>query len=89
MAKRYDKELTLEEIAAIPDEAIDYSDIPELTDEFFRNAKLLEPQGKKQLTVRLDEDVLAWFRAQGPGYQSRMNAVLRAYVQSQANDSKR
>ena len=38
---------------------------------------------KKQLTVRFDQDVVDWFREQGPGYQTRMNAVLRSYVEAQ------
>ena len=39
--------------------------------------------GKKQMTIRLDEDVLDWFKAQGSGYQTRINAVLRSFVESQ------
>ena len=38
------------------------------------------PVPKQAISIRLDEDVLAWFKATGPGYQSRMNAVLRAYM---------
>lgn len=37
---------------------------------------------KMLLSLRIDEDVIAWFRAQGPGYQSRMNALLRAYMEA-------
>jgi uncharacterized protein (DUF4415 family) len=80
MSKRYSRALTVEELAALPDEDIDYSDIPELDEAFFRNARLVMPAGKRQVTLRIDADVLDWFRAQGKGYQSRMNAVLRAYV---------
>lgn len=83
MSKRYDRALTLEELAAMPDEDIDYSGIPELGEEFFRNARLVMPAGKRQVTLRIDADVLDWFRAHGKGYQSRMNAVLRAYVMAQ------
>lgn len=39
--------------------------------------------GKKQLTIRLDEDILDWFKAQGSGYQTRINAVLRSFVETQ------
>lgn len=39
--------------------------------------------GKKQLTIRLDEDILNWFKAQGSGYQTRINAVLRSFVETQ------
>lgn len=80
MKRPYERALTLDELAALPDEEIDTSDIPEMSDEWFRNAQVVFAPGKEQLTVRIDGDVLAWFRAQGKGYQSRMNAVLRAYV---------
>jgi uncharacterized protein (DUF4415 family) len=75
----------LAEIAAIPDEQIDTSDIPELDEAFFANARLVLPAGmsKKTVTMRMDEDVLAWFKAQGKGHLTRMNAVLRAYMLAQ------
>jgi uncharacterized protein (DUF4415 family) len=66
-------------LAARPDEEIDYSDIPPLTEEFWRNAvrgRFYKPT-KTSTTVRIDSDVLAWLRAQGKGYQSRINAILR------------
>jgi uncharacterized protein (DUF4415 family) len=44
---------------------------------------LPRPIREKHTGLRIDEDVLAWFRAHGPGYQTRMNAVLRAYVEAQ------
>lgn len=83
MSRPYAKELSLEELSKLPDEEIDFGDLPELDEQFFRNAELFKPVPKKQLTVRLDADVLEWFRAQGRGYQTRMNAVLRAYVEAQ------
>lgn len=67
-------------LAARPDSEIDFSDIPELTERFWRHAipnPFYRPV-KKQLTVRLDADVIAWLRKQGKGYQTRMNALLRA-----------
>jgi uncharacterized protein (DUF4415 family) len=61
-------------------------DSPEWTPEMFARAvvrKGLKPVPKKSLlSLRVDEDVVAWFRAQGPGYQSRMNALLRAYMEA-------
>jgi uncharacterized protein (DUF4415 family) len=66
-------------LAARPGSEIDYSDIPPLTEEFWKNAvrsKYYKPV-KKSTTVRIDSDVLAWLRAQGKGYQSRINAILR------------
>jgi len=70
----------LKELNERPDDKIDYSDIPELDERFFANMNLLDTSSKKQITIRFDEDVLDWFKAQGKGYQKRMNAVLRAYV---------
>lgn len=65
------------------DTDIDYSDTPELDEQFWREARLVMPTGKKQLTVRFDEDVVEWFKSRGKGYQSRMNAVLRSYMEAQ------
>jgi uncharacterized protein (DUF4415 family) len=63
-----------------PDETIDYSDIPQLGEDFFRTAEWLMPAGKSEVSLRLDKDVLDFFRLTGKGYQSRINAVLRAYM---------
>ncbi len=53
---------------------------PSLSPGFWKKAKVVHPQGpKKQITVRLDADLLEWFKKQGRGYQTRMNAVLRSY----------
>ncbi|MGF1453845.1 MAG: BrnA antitoxin family protein [Alphaproteobacteria bacterium] len=78
----------LAEIEAIPDDAIDTSDIPEMDASFFETARLVMPSGqpKKAISMRIDEDVLEWFRAQGKGHLTRMSAVLRAYMlESQSN----
>ena len=67
-------------LAAMPDDKIDYSDIPSLTEKFWENAvrnPFYRPV-KQQLTVRLDADVIAWLRQQGQGYQTRLNALLRS-----------
>lgn len=76
----------LKRIDALSDEDIDYSDIPPLDKEFFKNAKVTVPPGKQPVTVRLDADVLAWMKAQGKGYQSRINAILRAYYEAHRDD---
>jgi uncharacterized protein (DUF4415 family) len=66
------------------DEDIDFSDNPEWTPEMFAKAvvrvgfKPVPP--KQQITLRLDGDVLEWFRNRGPGYQTQINALLRAYM---------
>jgi uncharacterized protein (DUF4415 family) len=48
---------------------------------FWAEAKLVLPENKKQITLRVDTDILDYFRQEGPGYQTRMNAVLRSYVE--------
>ena len=51
--------------------------------EWFRNAKVVMPKPKETVTLRLDPDVLTFFRGEGRGYQTRINAVLKAFVQAQ------
>ena len=71
---------------ALQDEDIDLSDAPEITPEMFAKAVvrrgLKPPPNKRQITIRLDADVLKWYRAQGEGYQTRINALLRAYMEA-------
>ena len=81
--KRYEKALTAEELAALPGNEIDYSDIPELDESFWAEAELVIPETKERITLRVDRDILAFFRDEGRGYQTRINAVLRAYVEGQ------
>ena len=68
-------------LAKADDQSIDTSDIPELDDDFFRRAEVHLP-GKKAVTIRLDADVLEWFKGQGAGYQTRINQLLRQYMQA-------
>ena len=65
----------------MPDKDIDFSDIAELDDAFFRNAEIQLPT-KQSVTIRLDSDVLAWFKQQGKGYQTRINQLLRRYMET-------
>lgn len=65
------------------DSDIDFSDIPSLDNAFFKNAKLHLPQAKSIITIRLDPDVLQWFKRKGKGYQTKINAVLRMYISAQ------
>jgi len=69
-------------IDALRDEEIDLSDSPELGADFFANA-IIWPGPKKQITLRLDPDVLKFFRKHGRGYQTTINAVLRKYMEAQ------
>jgi uncharacterized protein (DUF4415 family) len=66
------------------DAEIDYSDIPPLDNTFLKKAAVAWPPAKKQLTIRLDEDVLDWLKGQGRGYQTRINRILRVAMESQS-----
>ena len=61
---------------------IDYSDIPALGKEFYKKAAVAWPPTKLQLTIRLDADVLEWLKADGRGYQTRINRILRTVMES-------
>ena len=69
----------LKALATRPDSEIDTRDIPEMTEEQWKNARRghFYPPRKRQITARVDADVLDWLKAQGKGYQSRINAILR------------
>lgn len=73
------------------DEDIDFSDIPEMTAEMFAHGivrrGLKTIPRKKQLTLRIDSDVVEWYQRQGPGYQTRINALLRAYMKEHQRTS--
>lgn len=69
-------------VDALDDQTIDYSENPELENTFFEKAVLKMPEPKTLVTIRLDRDILEWFKKQGPKYQTRINALLRAYVEA-------
>jgi uncharacterized protein (DUF4415 family) len=72
---------------------IDFSDNSELTPEMFARAfirKKLKPVPRKsQVTLRIDEEILTWFKKQGTGYQTRINSLLKAYKEAHQNKSGR
>jgi uncharacterized protein (DUF4415 family) len=70
------------------DRDIDYSDIPAADSAFWQEAQVVMPPAKTHLSLRLDEDILAWFKRQGAGYQTRINAVLRSYVHAHSTKTK-
>ncbi len=89
MSKAISKKLTgkqkaeIEALAGLSDEAIDTSDIPEILDWSEARRGLLYRPVKRQITLRLDADVVAWFRSNAPngrGYQTEMNRVLREHA---------
>jgi uncharacterized protein (DUF4415 family) len=73
-------------VDSLGDEDIDFSDIPEATPEMFAKAIVrhgLKPvRAKEQITLRLDAEVLDWFRSRGRGYQTQINSLLRAYMEA-------
>ena len=76
----------LAKVDATRDEDIDYTDSPELDDSFFTRATIVWPK-KKSVTLRLDTDVLAWFKKRGKGYQTQINRLLRMYMEDQQRRS--
>jgi uncharacterized protein (DUF4415 family) len=88
MAKDDIKHYSLEELQAKHDrgDTLTRADAPkvELDEDFWRNARVVMPgeKGKTPVSIRVDTEVVEWFKQQGKGYLSRMNAVLRAYVET-------
>ena len=78
--KKSSRKTDWQRLDAMKDQDIDTSDIAELDDNFFQKAELHVPP-KKPVTIRLDADVLDWFKSQGKGYQTRINKLLRSYME--------
>ena len=77
----------LDRLRRLSDAEVRDSSPPELSGlphDFWDTAELVEPVRKQAVSLRIDEDVLAWFKQRGPRYQSRMNAVLRSYMNSRS-----
>jgi uncharacterized protein (DUF4415 family) len=69
-------------VDALTDDEIDTSDIPPLTEEFFKHARVRMPRHMVAVTVHVDSEVLNWFKAQGEDYERRMQAALRIYAEA-------
>ncbi len=67
---------------ALDDDGIDYSDVPELGADFWKKAKVLDHGAKKPITIRVDQDVITWFKSRGGRYQVLINQVLRQYMEN-------
>jgi uncharacterized protein (DUF4415 family) len=65
------------------------AELADLPDDFWNDATVVEPTAKQPISLRVDSDVLEWFKTQGPRYQSRINAVLRSYMSQRRQGSKR
>lgn len=75
----------LERLREVTEEDTEQTSPPELVDlppDFWDEAEVVYPPAKEAISLRVDRDVLSWFRERGPKYQTRMNAVLRSYMQS-------
>ena len=72
----------LKELAAMRDEDIDYSDIPPLDEEFWKNAVLVMPDKTQSITLRVKKSVLDAYKATGKGYQTRMNMALESFARA-------
>jgi len=70
------------------DADIDYSDIPELDESFFKKEVVKLPVKKDSVTLRIDHDVLEYFKHQGRGYQTLINAVLKTYAHAKQHKDK-
>ena len=64
----------------ITDKEIDFSDIPETNKEFWENAKIVKKKTKKPITIRIDEDIINFFKNNSTHYQSFINEVLKSYM---------
>jgi len=71
-------------LRAMRDADIDFSDIPKLGKSFWKTARLTMPEPKDRLTIRVDHDVVQWLKKNGRGYQTRINAILRSYMEAQS-----
>lgn len=74
-------------VKALKEDDIDTSDTHEWDASMFANAKILLPERKKTISIRLDSDLIDWYKAQGKGYQTRMAAVLRIYKEAKTRES--
>ena len=88
VVNKKDTKSDLSKLDCIDTDDIDYSDIPEVDDEMFSQGELVLTEPKESITIRIDQDVLNWFRSRGRGYQTRVNAVLRRYVETHKNSSR-
>ncbi len=65
------------------------AELANLPEDFWDEASVVEPVAKQPISLRVDTDVLDWFKTQGPRYQSRINAVLRSYMTQRRQRSRR
>jgi uncharacterized protein (DUF4415 family) len=88
MKKKNITTVTLEEVKKMKGRTRnDATPGPALPDDFWKQAKVVYPEAPKEpTTIRYDRDMLEWFKQQGRGYQTRMNAVLRSYYEAHKDE---
>jgi len=74
-----------ERLRTMRDEEIDFSDIPPINRNVFKKMVVRMPRRKSLVSLRIDPDVIEWFKRRGKGYQTRINALLRAYVDAHSH----
>ena len=72
-------------LKSLRDHEINFSDIPKIDRALFKNMEVRMPKPKELVSIRIDNDVLEWFRHAGKKYQTRINAVLRSYVHAHSH----
>ena len=75
-------------LRAMREADIDDSDIPRPGKSFWKTAKLTLPEPKDRLTIRIDHDVVEWLKKKGSGYQTRISAILRSYMEAQLDEAR-
>ncbi len=71
-----------EKVLKLKDSEIDYTDIPETDEKFWKDAEVFYPDQKVQVSIRLDKEIISWFKQFGRGYQTRINSVWRSYIKN-------
>ena len=87
-AKRAKGATDFKRLRALRDADIDFSDIPKLGKSFWNSARLTMPEPKDRLTIRVDRDVVQWLKKNGRGYQTRINAILRSYMEAKSSSGR-
>ncbi|OGB65986.1 MAG: hypothetical protein A2Y94_04435 [Caldithrix sp. RBG_13_44_9] len=78
-----------EKVLKLKDSEIDYTDIPETDEKFWKDAEVFYPDQKVQVSIRLDKEIISWFKQFGRGYQTRINSVLRSYITERRREVKK
>lgn len=79
MSKNYSKKIDWKKVESIPESEYDYDEAPEMNEDFFKEAFVRSPTTKKMISLRLDEDLIEFFKQIDKKYQTKINQVLRAY----------